>query len=129
VVIDWGLAKLVQAGSDVSVTRGGSGTWTAPERDSGVNGPFTDVYSLGKILYYLATSEQPPVILSYVERDRMMAAGHPQWLADLMLRAAWPRHEERLQNVHMFAEGLANEGRIRQSSQDVAASDDFTTWG
>jgi len=129
VVIDWGLAKLVQAGTDVSVTRGGSGTWTAPERDSGVNGPFTDAYSLGKILYYLATGEQPPVIMSYAERDKMIAVGHPQWLADLMLKAAWPRHEERLQNVHMFTSALANEGRFKQPSQSEAAADEFTTWG
>jgi hypothetical protein len=129
VLIDFGLAKMVASGEDVSITRGGSGTWSPPERDSGISGPFTDVYSLGKILFYIATGQQPPTIMTHAEKDGMIAMNHPEWLANLMLSAAWPRHDDRLLNVHMFTEGLANEGRIRQSSQDVAASDDFTTWG
>ena len=128
VIIDWGLAKAVQGGSDISVTRGGSGTWTSPERDSGISGPFTDVYSLGKILYYLATCKQPPAIISTAERDEMISSGHPTWLAHLMLQAAWPRHQERIQNVKAFLQVLVNQGESAPVEQ-AAESDDFTTWG
>ena len=131
VIIDWGLAKAVQGGSDISVTRGGSGTWTSPERDSGISGPFTDVYSLGKILYYLATCKQPPAIVSNMEKEEMVSLGHPEWLAELMLKAAWPRHQERIQNVAEFFQLLENEGENKPETDfsDLIDLDDDTTWG
>ena len=128
VIIDWGLAKAVHGGSDISVTRGGSGTWTSPERDSGISGPFTDVYSLGKILYYLATCKQPPAIVSNAERDEMVELGHPEWLAELMLKAAWPRHQERIQGVEEFSQLLDNKGETK-STESLIDIDDVTTWG
>lgn len=131
VIIDWGLAKAVQGGSDISVTRGGSGTWTSPERDSGISGPFTDVYSLGKILYYLATCKQPPAIVSNMEKEEMVSLGHPEWLAELMLKAAWPRHQERVQNVSEFFQLLENEGETKPKTDfsDLIDLDDNATWG
>ena len=131
VIIDWGLAKAVHGGSDISVTRGGSGTWTSPERDSGISGPFTDVYSLGKILYYLATCKQPPAIISNSEKEEMISLGHPVWLAELMLKASWPRHQERIQNTSEFLQLLVNEGE-EESTEPVEAMinlDDLTKWG
>ena len=128
VIIDWGLAKAVQGGSDISVTRGGSGTWTSPERDSGISGSFTDVYSLGKVLYYLATCKQPPAIISTAEKDEMISSGRPIWLAELMIKSSWPRHQERIQTVKAFLGVLENQGESPAVEQP-AESDDFTTWG
>ena len=128
VIIDWGLAKAVQGGSDISVTRGGSGTWTSPERDSGISGSFTDVYSLGKVLYYLATCKQPPAIISTAEKDEMISSGRPIWLAELMIKSSWPRHQERIQTVKAFLGVMENQGESPAVEQP-AESDDFTTWG
>ena len=127
IVIDFGLAKIVATGSDISVTRGGSGTWTAPERDSGVSGPFTDVYSLGKCLYYLMTYKVPPTIITEMEKNEMISLGSPVWLADLMIRSAWPRNEQRIQTVSEFQQILRNQGGQIQTNQSSASSD-YTTW-
>ena len=133
VLIDFGLAKMVETGSDVSITRGGSGTWTPPERDSGVSGPFTDVWSLGKILYYLLTNEAPPAILDQGEiANKFTELEHPEWIAQFVVWACWPRHEKRIKSVQQFRILLENEGKWPEGeSIDSAASDsgDFTTWG
>ena len=128
VLIDFGLAKIVATGSDISVTRGGSGTWTAPERDSGISGPFTDVYSLGKCLYYLITYKVPPTIVTDREKQEMIQNGAPDWLADLMLNAAWPVHDQRIQTVRHFNEILHSKGNLSFDRSQSISSGDFTTW-
>ena len=128
VLIDFGLAKIVSTGSDISVTRGGSGTWTAPERDSGISGPFTDVYSLGKCLYYLITYKVPPTIVTEREKQEMIQNGAPEWLADLMLNAAWPVHDQRIQTVRHFNEILQSKGNLSFDRNQSSSSGDFTTW-
>ena len=133
IIIDWGLAKQVATGSDVSVTRGGSGTWTPPERDAGVSGPFTDVYSLGKILYFLLTKDTPPAILAQEKvASRLTELERPAWLAQFIVWACWPQHEKRIQSIHQFRilmqnDGVWPEGQPTESS--ASDSGDFTTWG
>ena len=130
VLIDFGLAKMVASGEDVSITRGGSGTWSPPERDSGVSGPFTDVYSLGKILYYLLTNESPRAILGPSEVQQVTEAGSPKWVSQLILKAADPRQQDRIQSVAWFRKMLQSRGDWDAVQADKgAASDDFTTWG
>ena len=131
ILIDFGLAKMIATGSDVSVTRGGSGTWTPPERDSGVSGPYTDVWSLGKMLLYLLTNEVPPAILNREKTAQLLAKlGHPAWLSELIIWVTWPDHEQRVQSVKQFHVLLKNEGVWPdQQSVPSSASDDFTTWG
>jgi len=131
VIIDFGLAKMVATGQDLSVTRGGSGTWTPPERDSGVTGPFTDVWSLGKILFFILTNESPPAILDQGEMVATFSKlGHPEWLAGLISWACWPQYQKRIQSVQQFRILLENEGVWPESSGQVSdsSSDDFTTW-
>jgi serine/threonine protein kinase len=130
VLIDFGLAKMVATGEDVSITRGGSGTWTPPERDAGVSGPFTDVYSLGKILYFLLTNQQPAAILTTEKLSPITAAGHPEWIADLTLRAAWPDRSDRIQTVREFRIFLENQGYWPEGveMESSAGADDYTTW-
>ena len=133
ILIDFGLAKMVETGSDVSITRGGSGTWTPPERDSGVSGPFTDVWSLGKILYYLLTNEVPPTILDQEDVEKTFKEiDLPEWLPQFVTWACWPKHTKRIQSVQQFRILLENEGKWPEGETvDSAASDsgDFTTWG
>ena len=130
VLIDWGLVKEVETVEDLSVTRGGSGVWTAPERSSGISGPFTDVHSLGKIMYFLATNEKPPLILNQSNLDKIKAFGHPKWLADLINWACYPHHQQRVQSVDQLLTLLENNGvwPEHQVEDASSSSDDFTTW-
>ena len=128
VLIDFGLAKMVASEVDVSITRGGSGTWTSPERDSGVSGPFTDVYSLGKMLYYLCVNEKPPAILGSSDALKVVSKGHPSWLADLIIKAADPRYQSRIQSVSQFRQVLESQGQAAEKVTTETSSDDYTTW-
>jgi hypothetical protein len=130
VLIDFGLAKMVATGEDISVTRGGSGTWTPPERDAGISGPFTDVWSLGKIMFYLCTNQKPAVILAEVDMQAVYAIGHPQWVGELILKAVNPRYQERVESVAWFKYLLNTRGDWEEmGSTQTTSSDDFTTWG
>ena len=132
VLIDFGLAKMVSTGQDVSITRSGSGTWTPPERDAGVSGPFTDVFSLGKILYLLLTNQTPDAILSQNSLNLILQSGHPEWISHLVHVACWPQHEQRIQSVQQFRIQLENKGGLpdaRPLGGTPTDSGDFTTWG
>jgi len=132
ILIDWGLAKMVESGEDLSVTRGGSGVWTAPERSSGISGSFTDVHSLGKIMYYLATNERPSAIMTQAEMLKIVQKGHPEWLGTLINWASYPQHQQRIQTVKHLRILLNNEGQWPEeevTEAESASSDDYTTWG
>ncbi len=55
VLIDFGLAKKVRAGKDLSFSRGGSPGWSPIEREKGESGGFTDPFSLGQVLWHMLT--------------------------------------------------------------------------
>jgi serine/threonine protein kinase len=55
VLIDFGLAKVVKGGKDVSKSKGGTIGWSPPERDVGKSGGYTDVYSMGQLLWCMLT--------------------------------------------------------------------------
>ena len=130
ILIDFGLAKMVATGEDMSVTRGGSGTWTPPERDSGISGPFTDVWSLGKIMFYLCTNQKPAAILAEVDMQTVYDNGHPEWVGQLILKAVNPRYQDRVESVTWFKYLLNARGDWENmSSTQTTSSDDFTTWG
>ena len=70
----------------------------------------------------------PPAIISTAEKDEMISSGRPIWLAELMIKSSWPRHQERIQTVKAFLGVLENQGESPAVEQP-AESDDFTTWG
>ena len=78
VVIDFGLAKGVAAGSDVSLSRGISEGWSPPERRDGISGSFTDVFSLGQILWHMLTNESAGIFSEDRKSERIIECGHPR---------------------------------------------------
>jgi serine/threonine-protein kinase len=111
VLIDFGLAKGVEAGAGYSHT-GGAGTegYKPPERDRSISGGFTDVYSLGQLLWVLVTGEHPFSGLTEEElSEALVAKGCPAWLASLLYKCA-DRHVRRIQTATEFRIRLENEG-------------------
>ncbi|MDP7649783.1 MAG: protein kinase, partial [Candidatus Thalassarchaeaceae archaeon] len=111
VLIDFGLSKGVSAGQDVSMSRGASEGWSPPERRDGVSGPFTDVYSLGQIMWHLLTGKRPFHVIGEDEESIITNLGHPAWVVDLMRMCSLP-YKKRIQTVVEFRMRIENEGRL-----------------
>jgi len=111
VIIDFGLAKGVDAGDDISHTREASEGWSPPERRDGVSGPFTDVFSLGQLLWYLLTGERPFHAIDEDEVSKLSEMGHPAWIADLLRRSSLP-FKERITTALEFRIRLENDGEM-----------------
>jgi len=109
-LIDFGLAKGVDAGTDMRLSQGMSEGWSPPERRDGVSGGFTDVFSLGQTLWNILTGERPFHALSKEEiTEKLVEKDHPEWVAEVIL-ASVQRHDRRIQSVFEFRLRLENEG-------------------
>ncbi len=112
VLIDYGLAKGVASGSDVSLSQGLSEGWSPPERRDGVSGSFTDVFSLGQDLWHILSGERPFHALSLEEIEGKLAErGHDHWVAGVIFASA-QRYDRRIQSVLEFRMLLENMGRM-----------------
>ena len=110
VLIDFGIAKE----QEIDYTRQTSaifmsGTWSPPERSDGVSGGFTDVYSLGKIMYALIVSK--PFAKAHIgpeDRNEIIkrTGKKYEWIADLIIQACDANHHNRIPSVIEFQEYL-----------------------
>jgi serine/threonine protein kinase len=114
VLIDFGLAKEVVAGSGMSLSAGAhTAGWSPPERERAQTGPYTDVYSLGQVLWHMLTNEHAGIYSKDQHVKAITEAGHPEWLAELVNRATIPVPVgDRIQTVAEFRIRLENEGEL-----------------
>ena len=114
VLIDFGLAKGVDAGTDMSLSRGLSEGWSPQERNKGISGPFTDVFSLGQILWHLLTGEETFNALDLDEiKEKIIEKEHPEWIAEV-IHASAQRYDRRIQSVFEFKLMLENEDNYQE---------------
>ncbi|MGY8715764.1 MAG: protein kinase domain-containing protein [Candidatus Poseidoniales archaeon] len=113
VLIDFGLAKGVDAGAGLS-TSGGMHTagWAPPERERGNTGSSTDVYSLGQLLWHMLSNERAGIFSEDYRIEKIQGNGQPIWLADLINMAVIPdAPSKRIQSIFEFRTRLENFGR------------------
>ena len=132
-VTDFGLAKLVEADSALTVTGVVMGTpsYMSPEQASGSHeqiGPASDVYSLGAILYELLTAQPPfkadtpadtliQVKRGEPSRPRELSPGVPRDLETICLKCLEREPRDRYESAQALAEDL---GRYLQGEPILA---------
>jgi len=114
VLIDFGLAKEVAAGSSKSLSAGGhTAGWSPPERERAETGPTTDVYSLGQVLWHMLTNESAGIFSEERKSERIIECGHPEWLVDVVNAATVPdKPSKRIGSVAELRYMLENEGEM-----------------
>jgi serine/threonine protein kinase len=102
-IIDFGIAKelLVEHTQKTSLILL-SGNWSAPERRDGISGPFSDVYSLGKILFAMVmnipNSKAEIFIQDKEEISAALGGKYPQ-VADLIIDSCNANYRDRIESI------------------------------
>jgi len=136
VLIDFGLAHHARFPDLLAEERrflAGSAPYIAPEPARGVrHDPRSDLFSLGVVLYELATARLPfgtPLTLAGL-RDRLwmdpappsQRASVPPWLQEIILRCLEPDPEERYQAAAHVAFDLRNPGQVQLTERAAKSS-------
>lgn len=139
-LLDFGISRLLQSGDDTTEAKPGGTTqpamtpaWASPEQLRGEPaGIASDVYSLGRILYYLLTWQQALPMdnlspMQYYDRLRQETPLRPSHRAgdrrlegdldNIALKAAEFESVERYQSVEAFADDI----RAHLESRPIAA--------
>jgi tRNA A-37 threonylcarbamoyl transferase component Bud32 len=132
-VLDFGLAKPLTDATDVGLTQEGSITgsplYMSPEQATSSDSvdARSDVYSLGAVLYFMATGRAPfqytsplKVMIAHASEDpeppRLLNAAIPHELEEIILRALEKRPEDRFQTV----------AELRRALEAVPLDDDWS---
>ena len=115
-LIDFGLAKGVDAGVGLSLSGGiHTAGWGPPERENGDTGSYTDVYSLGQLLWHMLTNERAGIHSEENRITKIEENGHQRWVADLINKAVVPDDpKKRIQSVFEFRIRLENEDNYQE---------------
>jgi serine/threonine-protein kinase len=122
-VLDFGLAKPLTDMQDAGLTQEGSITgsplFMSPEQATSSDSvdARSDVYSLGAVMYYLATGRAPfpyssplQVMIAHASEDpeppRLLNADLPPELEEIILRSLEKRPDDRYQSVAELREAL-----------------------
>lgn len=122
-ILDFGLAKPITDATDSDLTQEGSITgsplYMSPEQATGSDAvdARSDVYSLGAVLYFMATGQPPftaqsplKVLIAHASEDpdppRLLRPELPPALEEVILRCLEKRPEDRYQDVSQLRDAL-----------------------
>ena len=123
-LIDFGAARCSSGEEEKTLSIILKPGYAPPEqyRSRSKQGPWTDIYAVGAVLYRSVTGRMPEESVNRVVEDHLpppnaLVPEIPQYLSDTIMRAMALSQELRFQNVDQFQAALRNETKVR----DVAA--------
>ncbi len=118
-LIDFGAARFSSGDEEKTLSIILKPGYAPPEqyRNKSKQGPWTDIYAVGAVLYCAITGERPEESVNRLVEDRLVppsrfVKGLPQYLEDSILRAMALNQELRFQNVDQFQEALQNQTKV-----------------
>ena len=126
-LIDFGAARFSAGEEEKTLSIILKPGYAPPEqyRNKSRQGPWTDIYAVGAVLYFSITGVMPEESVNRMVEDRLKApkeldAQIPQYLNDTILRAMALNQELRFQNVEQFRAALENRNHVRAVEAELS---------
>lgn len=126
-LIDFGAARFSSGEEEKTLSIILKPGYAPPEqyRSKSRQGPWTDVYALGAVLYRSLTGVMPDESVNRAVEDRLKApmeldTSIPQYLSDSIMRALALNPELRFQNMDQFIKAIQNQKKVRPLEKEIA---------
>ncbi|MCI8950308.1 MAG: serine/threonine protein kinase [Lachnospiraceae bacterium] len=125
-LIDFGAARFSSGEEEKTLSIILKPGYAPPEqyRSRSKQGPWTDIYAVGAVLYRSVTGRMPEESVNRVVEDHLpppnaLVPEIPQYLSDTIMRAMALSQELRFQNVDQFQAALRNQTRVRDVQAEL----------
>ncbi len=126
-LIDFGAARFSSGETEKTLSIILKPGYAPPEqyRNKSKQGPWTDVYALGAVLYRSLTGEMPDESVNRVQKDNLKAPKEinpdiPEYLNDSIMRAMALNPELRFQSMGAFIKAIENTKKARSLEKEIA---------
>ena len=126
-LIDFGAARFSSGEEEKTLSIILKPGYAPPEqyRSKSRQGPWTDVYALGAVLYRSLTGVMPDESVNRAVEDRLKApmeldTSISQYLSDSIMRALALNPELRFQNMDQFIKAIQNQKKVRPLEKEIA---------
>ncbi|MDM8245531.1 serine/threonine-protein kinase [Collinsella tanakaei] len=107
IIIDFGIARMWRLDAECDTAHFGTRAYAPPEQFGfGQTDERSDVYALGKLLYFCAVGEEPPRISS---ADELMALGLPSGLSKIVSQATQLDPQVRFASAHALERAILSQ--------------------
>lgn len=125
-LIDFGAARFSTGEEEKTLSIILKPGYAPPEqyRSKSKQGPWTDIYAVGAVLYRSVTGKMPDesvnrMVEDHIEQPSALVPDLPQYLNDSILRAMALNQELRFQNVDQFREAIQNKTKVRSVDSEL----------